>query len=158
VSEEYQIDSVDQKILDRLLKNARMPFLEIARELTVSNGTIHQRVERMEKAGIIKGYQAVIDRRRLGYGVAVLVGIHLKNAKDTGPVLEAMRGFPEIVETHFTTGNYALMAKVVTTTIQEFHAFLTGKLQALKEIQATESYICLDTPTDREIQPKALRK
>ena len=145
---------MDLKILRRLLQDARTPFLEIARDLLVSTGTIHQRVDRMEKAGVIKGYSAVIDRQKLGYSVTALVGIHLKNARDCGAVLDSMKKFNEVIETHFTSGNYSLMAKVTAGSIQDFHLFLTEKLQALKEIQSTESFLCLDSPTFREVDPQ----
>ncbi|HEX7675999.1 MAG TPA: Lrp/AsnC ligand binding domain-containing protein [Bdellovibrio sp.] len=149
----YQIDSLDQQILTHLLKDARKPFLEIARDLVVSGGTIHQRIQKMEEAGIIKGFTVMIDREKLGYSVTILIGIHLKNAKDCAHVLETLQKFPEVIETHYTTGSYALMAKVATKSIQDYYSFLTDKLQALKEIQSTESFICLASPMMREIEP-----
>ena len=151
---EYEIDSLDQQILTHLLKDARKPYLEIARDLVVSGGTIHQRIQKMEEAGVIKGFTLVIDRERLGYSVTVLIGIHLKNAKDCAHVLSTLQTFPEVIETHYTSGSYALMAKIATKSIQEYYAFLTDKLQALKEIQATESFICLASPMVREITPQ----
>jgi Lrp/AsnC family transcriptional regulator for asnA, asnC and gidA len=127
--------------------------LEIARELLVSSGTIHQRVEKMQQAGIIKGYTTVVNREKLDFGVTVLVGIHLKNARDYPHVLEGMRKLPEVLEAHFTSGNYALIAKVATRSIRDYQIFLTDKLQAMKEIQSTESFICLDSPIEKEIIP-----
>jgi Lrp/AsnC family transcriptional regulator for asnA, asnC and gidA len=146
-----QIDSLDQQILAHLVKDARKPYLEIARDLEVSGGTIHQRIQKLHKVGVLKGFTAMIDRERLGYTVTVLVGIHLKNAKDCTQVLYEMRKFPEVIETHYTTGSYALMAKVTTRSIQDYHSFLANKLQSLKEIQSTESFICLSSPIIREV-------
>src|SRR4051812_29109297 len=128
-----------------------MPYLEIARDLLVSGGTIHQRIDKMQKAGVIKGFKTEIDREKLGYAVTVLIGIYLKNAKDCGLVLDTLQKFEEIIETHYTTGSYALMAKATTRSIQDYYSFLTEKLQALKEIQSTESFICLSSPTTRDI-------
>src|SRR5204862_125813 len=110
----YEIDDLDRKILAHLIDDGRRPFLEIARDLMVSGGTIHQRVEKLQNAGILKGYTAIIDREQLGYTVSILVGIHLKNAKDWTHVIQNMKKFPEVIEVHYTTGNYALIAKVVT--------------------------------------------
>ena len=149
----YEIDSLDRKILRHLIQDGRKPFLEIARELLVSGGTIHQRVEKMEQAGVLKGYTALIDREQLGFAVTVLVGIHLKNAKDHPSVLQHMKKFPEILEAHYTTGSYALIAKVTTKSIHDLHDFLTHKLQSLPEIQSTESFICLSSPIEKEIAP-----
>lgn len=153
MSSEYEIDSIDRKILRALIQDGRKPFLEIARNLLISGGTVHQRVEKMEKSGVLKGFTAVIDREKLGHAVTVLVGLHLKNAKDCPAVIDALKKFPEVLESHFTSGNYALMVKVTTKSIQDYHVFLTDKLQSLKEIQSTESFICLATPMEREVSP-----
>jgi Lrp/AsnC family transcriptional regulator for asnA, asnC and gidA len=150
---DYEIDSLDRKILRHLLEDGRKAFVEIARDLLVSGGTIHQRVDKMQQMGIIKGYTAVIDREKLNFTVTVLVGIHLKNAKDCAGVLERMKKFPEVLETHYTTGSYAIMAKITTRSIQEYYSFLAHKLQSISEIQSTESFICMSSPVDREVLP-----
>lgn len=139
------------QILTQLQRDGRKPYLEIARELLVSGGTIHQRIQKLEEAGVLKGFRAVIDHARLGSTVTVLVGLHLKNAKDCAETLANMEKFPEVVEAHFTTGSYSLMIKVATPTIQDYYAFLTGKLQARNEIRATESFICLSSPMSRDV-------
>lgn len=146
----YELDSLDFQILAQLQKDGRKPYLEIARELVVSGGTIHQRVQKMEDAGVLKGFRPVIDPARVGSAVTVLVGLHLKNASDCTYVLEMMEKFPEVVEAHFTTGNYSLMIKVACASIQGYYDFLTERLQAMKEIRATESFICLSSPMVRD--------
>lgn len=148
----YQIDDVDRKILRELSKNGRMPFLDIAKRLLVSGGTIHQRVGKMKNMGIINGYRPILNKEKLGFGVTALVGIHLKNAKDCASVLDRLNKLPEVLEAHYTTGTYALMIKASTASMQEFHAFLTEKLQSMPEIQSTESFICLATPIERQIK------
>jgi Lrp/AsnC family transcriptional regulator, regulator for asnA, asnC and gidA len=150
---DYQVDSLDQKILRRLVKDARTPFTDIARDLLVATGTVHQRVEKMKNAGVIKGFQATLNHSLLGRPVMTLVGIHLNNAKDCASVYEALEKFKEVVEVHFTTGTYALIAKIVSGSVQEFHNFLTEKLHVLKSIRATETFLCLNTPIQRPIEP-----
>jgi len=153
MEDSYEIDNLDKRILAMLQEDARTPFVEIARCLVVSGGTIHQRVDRMKKLGIIKGSKFVVDYGKLGYDVTVLLGVHLKNAKDCEVVLQNLKMFDEIVGAYYTTGNYALIIRVVTKTIRDYHSFLTNKLQAIKEIQSTESFICMDTPIDRDVTP-----
>lgn len=147
----YQIDSVDRQILGYLLQDARMPFLEIARKLIVSGGTIHQRIEKMKEAGIIEGSKLRLNLKKLGYDVTVFLGVHLKSTKDLPEVIEKLKTFPEVTEAHFTTGNYALLLKINTKNISDFHGFLTQKLQSLESVQATESFISLDQPIHKEI-------
>ena len=147
--ENYEIDNLDRKILRVLMKDARTPFTDIAKDLIVSPGTIHQRVAKMEEKGILQGSKFEIDYVKLGLSVCVLLGIHLKNAKDCSRVIEQLKELKEVTEVYYTTGTYALIIKVLTSSIQDYHHFLINQLQAIKEIQATESFICLDTPINR---------
>lgn len=140
---DYEIDSLDIKILNYLQQDARMPFLEMARKLLVSGGTIHQRVEKLKEAKIITGSTIQLDQRKLGFAVTVLLGIHLKNAKDVEKVIQHLDNIEEVVEAYYTTGNYALIVKVLVRDIDHFHQFLIKKLQSIQEIQSTESFISL---------------
>ena len=151
MEKKYEIDKLDKDIICFLQKDARTPFLEIARKLLVSGGTVHQRVDRMKSLGIITGSKIEVDYKKLGYDVSVLIGIHLKNAKDSKVVIENLKMFKEVTDAFFTTGNYALIINVTTKNIQEYHSFLIEKLQAIREIQSTESFICLDSSIKREV-------
>ena len=151
MAEKYQIDSVDKEILSILLKDARTPFIEIARKLIVSGGTIHQRVDKMKALGIIEGSSLNINLTKMGFDVTVFLGIHLKSSKDTNKVIEKLSNLPEVVEAYFTTGNYALLVKIHTKTITDFHYFLANKLQSIDAIQATESFISLNQPIKKSL-------
>ena len=146
MSENYEIDSTDLAIIQLLQQDARKPFLEIARKLKVSGGTIHQRVEKLKEAGVIVGSKILINHERLGLGVTVLLGVHLKNAKDIKQVVAKLKKLPEVKEAQFTTGGFALFVKILVKDIKAFHEFLVGKIQAMEEIQSTESFVCLDEP------------
>ena len=76
----YPIDATDQKILGFLVNNARMPFLEIARECGVSGAAIHQRVKKMEAMGVITGSRLLVKPQTLGLNVCAFVGIQLAQA------------------------------------------------------------------------------
>ena len=73
----YQIDDIDRKILSYLVKNARVPFLEIARECGISGAAIHQRVKKMEDAGIIEGSRFIVKPRALGFKICAFIGVIL---------------------------------------------------------------------------------
>lgn len=149
MAENYQIDSTDRKILELLLLDARRPYLEIARKLKVSGGTIHQRIEKLREAGILTGSQVTLNAKKLGLGVTVLLGIHLNSAKEIQKVISILKKFPEVVEAQYTTGSFALFIKIMVADIEEFHHFLVQKIQAMPEIRSTESFICLDEPIHR---------
>ncbi len=148
---EYEIDELDRKILNALIGDGRKAYLEIARELAVSGGTVHQRVDKMQQAGILKGFTAVLDRSKLGHQVTVLVGLHLQHATHCTAVTEALSQFPQVLEVHYTSGSYALIAKVVTRSIPEYYDFLSTELQGLQYVRATESFFCMASPVAKEI-------
>ena len=148
--EKYPIDKIDREILRKLLEDSRKSYQEIARELIVSGGTIHVRTGKMKEAGVIKGSRLVVDYKRLGLEVTAFVGINLASAGDYQYVLPKLREFPEVTEVHYTTGQYSLFVKIVTTNTRELHLFLIEKLQFIKEVRSTETLISLDNPITRD--------
>ncbi len=151
MDENYQIDSTDKQILRLLQEDARRPFLDVARKIKVSGGTIHQRIEKLKEAGIITGSKITVDYKKLGKNVTVLLGIHLKNAKDIKLVIKKLNLLDEVIEAYYTTGNYALIIKILMEDIDDFHDFLVNKLQKIDEIQSTESFICLKQVIKKDI-------
>lgn len=151
MDENYQIDSTDKQILRLLQEDARRPFLDVARKIKVSGGTIHQRIEKLKEAGIITGSTITVDYKKLGKNVTVLLGIHLKNAKDINLVIKKLNLLDEVIEAYYTTGNYALIIKILMEDIDDFHDFLVNKLQKIDEIQSTESFICLKQVIKKDI-------
>lgn len=127
-----------------------MPFLEIARKLLVSGGTIHQRIEKLKESGVIIGSSINVNYKKLGLGVTVLLGIHLNTAKSINMVMDKLDQLSEVTEVYYTTGNYALIVKVLTKDIDHFHNFLVKKLQSIDEIRSTESFICLRETQNKE--------
>lgn len=146
----YEIDKLDRQILRILMKDSRTPFLEIARMLDVSGGTIHQRVERLKKEGIITGSKFTIDLKKLGYGITALLGVHLSSTKCLKTVMPKLKAISEITEIYYTTGNFSLIIKVYAKDVEDFHHFLVNKLQQIDEVQSTESFICLDIPHHKD--------
>lgn len=128
-----------------------MPFLEMARKLYVSGGTIHQRVEKLKEAKIITGSSIQLDHKKLGFDVTVLLGVHLKNAKDVEVVINRLNQLDEVVEAYYTTGSYALIVKILVRDIEHFHSFLIEKLQSIDEVQSTESFISLKQVIKKDV-------
>ena len=147
-----QIDEVDQKILSYLIKNARIPFLEIARECGISGAAIHQRVKKLEDAGIIDGSRFIVKPRALGYEICAFVGITLDHAQQYKTVVDKIDAIQEIVECHFTTGNYTFLVKMLCRDNQHLMDVLINTLQNIPGISKTETFISLDQTVDREIK------
>lgn len=146
------LDQLDLQILDILIKDSRTPFLEIARQCHVSGGTIHVRMKKMEDLGIIKGTKLIIDNSKLGYDVICFMGIYLEKASSYNNALEEMKKIKEIVELHYTTGEYSVFIKVICKNITDLQYLLMNKIQIIPGVQRTDTFISLSQPIDRNIQ------
>ncbi len=146
-----QIDDVDQKILTYLIKNARMPFIEIARECGISGAAIHQRVKKLEDAGIIDGSRFIVKPQALGYEVCAFIGIILDHAHQYKMVVSEIQKIPEVVECHFTTGNFTFLLKLLCRNNQHLMEVLINTLQNIPGISKTETFISLEQTVGREI-------
>lgn len=153
MSKEHQLDEIDRKILNYLIKDSRMSFQEIARELVVSGGTVHVRVNKMKEMGIITGSKIVVDVQKLGMEVCAFIGVNLVNAKVLDTVLKNINYLDQIVEVHYTTGQYSLLLKVYAKSTRDLHLFLVEKLQKIEGIQSSETFISLDNPINKDIVP-----
>ncbi|MEG0518996.1 MAG: Lrp/AsnC ligand binding domain-containing protein [Bacteroidales bacterium] len=150
----YQIDEVDQKILSFLVKNARMPFLEIARECGVSGAAIHQRVKKMEMLGIITGSRLLVKPQTLGLNVCAFVAVTLSEASKYPEVIEALKQMSEVVECHFITGKYSLLLKIYCFNHDHLMEVLINTIQNIPCVQQTETLISLDQAIERQVWVK----
>jgi Lrp/AsnC family transcriptional regulator for asnA, asnC and gidA len=125
------LDDLDKKILNLIVNDARKPFLEVARECNVSGAAIHQRVRKLTEAGVIKGSEFVFDNEKIGYDTCAYMGIFLKNPEQFPAITEALSKIPEIVECHYTTGQYDLFIKVYAKNNQHLLSIIHDKLQPL---------------------------
>jgi len=150
----YHLDQTDQKILAFLVKNARMPFLEIARECGVSGAAIHQRVKRMEQNGIITGSHILVKPQALGLNVCAFISVSLSEANKYPEVVDALKQISEIVECHFVTGRAALLLKVYCFDNDHLMEILLNTIQKIPFVQATETMISLDQSIERQIWVK----
>ena len=147
----YSVDTIDQKILTYLINNARMPFLEIARECGISGAAIHQRVKKLEEAGIITGSRLEIDPKALGHEVCVFVGIQISEANLYDSVIKALEKIPEIVECHFITGKYSIFIKLYCKNNEHLMSLITNSIRSIHGISQTETFLSLDQTFERQI-------
>lgn len=149
-----EIDNVDKKILTFLMKNARMTFLEIAKACGISSAAIHQRVKKLEDAGIIDGSKYVVNPITLGYDICVFTGVHLDKSHVYKSVIEELKKVPEIVECHFTTGQYTLFLKIFCKNKEHLMEVLINTLQNIPGIARTETFTSLEHIVDRQVALK----
>lgn len=151
----FEIDKLDLQILSILMKDATTPYTEIAKELIVSGGTIHVRMNRLKEMNIVKGSELVIDPVELGYDVGGFIGIYLEKGSLYNNVSKELKEIPEIVELHYTTGTYSMFAKIICKDTKNLRDVLNKKIQSIKGIHRTETFISLEESFKRQLNLKA---
>ena len=146
-----KIDTIDRKIIGILIKNARIPFKDVAAECNVSRAAIHQRVQHLVEDGVITGSRFDINPKSLGYSTCTYVGITLEKGSMYKDVVEELLKIPEVVECHFTTGPYAMMVKLYARDNEQLMNLLNGDLQSIPGVTATETLISLEQSINRQI-------
>lgn len=150
------IDATDRKILKFLIKNARKPFLEIARALGISGAAIHQRIKKMEDEGIIMGSSLVVDPKKLGFGVCAFISIRITDPLLQSQTVEQLKNIPEIVECHFITGTYNVMVKLYCIDNDHLMKTIFDGILRIKGISTTQTYISLDEQFQRQVHVDCL--
>jgi Lrp/AsnC family transcriptional regulator, regulator for asnA, asnC and gidA len=147
------IDALDRKILEFLIKDARKPFLEIARYCKVSGAAIHQRIEKLKNAGVISGSQVVLNPKGMGYMTCAFIGIqvNLTSTSTHDEVFKKIRQIPEIVECHHISGKYSLLIKIYTRNNEHLKKIIVEQIQSIPEISFTETFISLEEGFDRQL-------
>ena len=147
----YQIDAIDRKILSMLVKNARMPFLEIARECGVSGAAIHQRVKKLETTGIITGSRILVKPQAINLNICAFMFVSLAEANKYKDVVACLTRIPEIVECHFVTGRYALLLKMYCQNHDHLMNVLINTIQNIPFISSTETLMSLEQAIERQV-------
>jgi Lrp/AsnC family transcriptional regulator for asnA, asnC and gidA len=147
---DVNLDTLDKTILEILMKDARTPYLEIARMCGVSGATVHLRIQKLEKMGIIVGSRLIINYKQLGLGICAFLGIYLDKSNMFEEVFANIAKISEVVECHYTTGNYALFLKIYCRDTSHLRDLLIEKIQTIPNVRRTETFISLDQTFDRE--------
>lgn len=133
------------------MKDATLPYTEIAKELLVSGGTVHVRMKKLEEMGILKGSHLFINHAKIGFDICAFLGIFLRKGSEYNDAVAKMQEIPEIVELHYTTGSYSMFAKIICRDTQHLRQVLNEKIQAIKGVRRTETFISLEESISRQI-------
>lgn len=150
-NERLEIDGIDKEILRNLMEDARKPILEIARNIGISGAAIHQRLRKLESAGLIAGSRFIINPRILGYTTMAFIGIYLDKAMRNPEAVKQLREIPEVLECHYTTGNWSILIKILCRDNEHLMNVLNHKIQTIEGVSRTETFISLNQQIDRQI-------
>lgn len=148
---DFNFDSTDKKIVKHLIKNARMKVVDIADYVGVTSAAIHQRIAKIKKSGLIKQYTIRLDEKKLGYTTCAFIGVFLDKNSQYKSIVHTLQDIEEIVEVHYTTGQYGLFAKVYCKDNDHLMRVLNTEIQQIKGVTRTETFISLDEPINRTI-------
>ena len=147
----YQrLDKLDKQILRLIANNARIAFLEGARSCNVSGAAIHQRIQKLTNMGVLKGSQFIIDPEKIGYETCAYIGLNLKNPEDFDKVVAELRNIPEVVECHYTTGDFDMFIKIYAFNNHHLLNIIHDKLQPLG-LSRSETIISFNSAIDRQL-------
>ncbi len=149
---QQRIDRLDKKILQLISQDARIPFLEVARECNVSGAAIHQRIQKLRNMGVLKGSEFIVDTYKIGYQTCAYVGVMLADVKMFNAVVEELKKIPEVVECHYTTGKYAMFVKIYAKDNRHLLHIILEKLSVIPGIDGTETFqLSLDEIFHRQL-------
>jgi len=144
------LDRTDLSILVQLLRDARRSLRHIAREVRMSAPAVGERIARLERLGIVRGYRAEVDWGRLDYGLLAYVRVFSVQGAETNLVVEELRKVPEVEQVEVVTGDSDLLIRLRATDQNHLRRCLFEKIWQVPGIHRTETLICLG-----ELPPKA---
>ncbi|MCR4773789.1 MAG: Lrp/AsnC ligand binding domain-containing protein [Prevotella sp.] len=146
----HSLDKLDKKILGFIARDARIPFLEVARACNVSGAAIHQRIQKLTSLGILKGSEFILDPEKIGYETCAYIGLYLKNPEQFDEVVDALRKIPEVVECHYTTGGFDMFIKIYARNNHHLLTIIHDKLQPLG-LSRSETIVSFNAVINRQL-------
>lgn len=145
MSESEKIDSVDKKILDIILNDARASLTDIAEEVDVSSSTVRNRMNKLKKIKVIRRFITEVDWRKLGFDVQAMLFIQVKLGMSQ-VVWEKLQNIDEVLKVWETTGQATIIAVVKSKNMNEFYKLLSNKIEKIEGIEKIDvSFILKET-------------
>ncbi|MFQ5837468.1 MAG: Lrp/AsnC family transcriptional regulator [Thermoplasmata archaeon] len=135
----YQLDSTDERILEKLIEDSSKSLAHIARELGLPRPTVNYRIQRMRREGIIRKFTVLKDYSRLGQGMTTFVFVRYQPNPEVSQrrLANELAKFPEILEVHLITGDWDILLKVRTGTLEDVGRLVLDKLRSMKGVERT---------------------
>ena len=147
----YNLDPVDKEIIYMLMDNAKTSLAHISKNVGISTTAVHQRIKKLEQAGVIENSISFLNPKTIGYKVVSYIGVFLDQPSYYSDAIKALKEVNEVVEAHYTTGNYTIFLKVLCKDNDHLMEIL-NKLQKLKGVTRTETFISLEQSINRQLR------
>ncbi len=146
--EKHELDQLDTGILEVLQQDCKTPLAKIGEKVGLSAAAVIERVRKLEEGGVVLGYHAQLDSRRLGLEVTAFVGVSVNYQNVVGAIEAPLGRLPEILEVHHITGDHALLLKVKVESPAALETLL-ARLRTIAGIERTHTMIALSSPIER---------
>ncbi len=148
-------DQTDRRILSELQENGRISIVELANRINLTKTPCAERVRRLERDSVIKGYRAELDPNALGAGFVMIVLVTLAQTSDNAFELfdTAVRRIPEVQTCFMVAGNFEYLLLVRTSDITQYRSVLGDQIGKLPGVQQTQSFVVMEEVVNRKAIP-----
>jgi Lrp/AsnC family leucine-responsive transcriptional regulator len=147
------LDDRDQKILALVQRDAKLPQAEIARRVGLSTAAVNERLRKLENAGVIRRYVAVVDPRSVGMSITAFVEVFIEHPRHEAVFLERLLELDEVLECHHVTGEFSLLLKVRVRDMDGLQQLLLHQINALEGVRQTRTVMVLSTVKEESFIP-----
>lgn len=147
-TDEGAFDDIDLHILSLLQGNCKLPLAKIGDKVGLSAPSVIERIKKLEDNGVITGYHAILDARRLGKDVTAFIGVSISHPRLINDFERDIAQLEDVLECHHVTGQHTLLLKVKTTNTSSLEE-LISKIRSLEGVERTETMVVLSTHTER---------
>jgi Lrp/AsnC family leucine-responsive transcriptional regulator len=147
-NEPIELDEIDLGILSILQDNCRTSLAKIGEQVGLSSPSVMERVKKLEDGGVIRGYHAILDARRLGIDITAFIGVYVSHPRLIERFESEIESIEDVLESHHVTGSYTLLLKVKTANTSSLET-LISRLRSIDGVDKTETMVVLSTNTER---------
>jgi Lrp/AsnC family leucine-responsive transcriptional regulator len=146
--EALELDDIDRRLLDLLQEDCRTPLVRLGEQVGLSAPSVLERIKKLEAAGIVRGYRAVLDAKRLGLDITAFIGVITGHPSSIGNFEQQVTAMEDVLECHHVTGEYTLLLKVKTANTSSLER-LISRIRAIEGVSRTETLVVLSTHVER---------
>ena len=143
-----ELDDIDLRILTLIQEDCRTPLVRLGEAAGLSAPAVLERIKKLEAAGVITGYRAILDARRVGLDITAFIGVIIGNPNVIGRFEGQLAALDDVLECHHVTGEYTLLLKVKTSNTSSLEK-LISQIRSLDGVARTETMVVLSTHTER---------
>jgi Lrp/AsnC family leucine-responsive transcriptional regulator len=155
--DQHAPDAIDLQILDLLQENCKQPLAAIGEKVGLTASSVMERIHKLEEAGVILGYVALLDARHLGKDITAFIGVSISHPTSIGAFEREVAHLDDVLDCHHVTGNHTLMLKVKTENTETLER-LIDRMRSIEGVTRTETMVVLSTHTERtriRLEPRA---